>query len=287
MIKLIEIRTGSDSDMPKIQDLYAFLDSLFIPYSKRILSAHRTPDRMADQAQKLESNSFRVSIAAAGGSAHIAGMTASETSVPVVALPVLSSLGGIDALLSMAQMPPGIPNGCVGINDSEGAGILAIRIAYLDNAKVLDLLSQKLGTSIVATLGKSPRIDIFTDQLDLDTSLLDRFGIVYEINPTKRISPVALYVADIAKLPELVPENIEQISILAGKKNDLFKLTDLESIISGPYAWVGVERVNNGMIYAAQVLGIYFPAVREAFKTYKKELYDQVVAKDIKLQQTQ
>lgn len=282
--KLIEIRTGSDSDIPKIKDIYSFLNELDLPFSPRILSAHRTPDRMTSEAQMLEENGFKVAIGAAGGSAHLAGMSASETAVPIVALPVMSSLGGEDALLSMIQMPPGIPNGCVGIGDAKSAGILAARIAYLDDEEVRKNISQNLDTNIKSKLGDEPIINIVTDDENLNTSLLDRFGIKYTLNSKTPISPVVLYIANVEKFPKIIPVDVEQISIAAPTKNNNFKLTDLPKYVSGPFAWVGVERVNNGMIYAAQVLGNYFPAVRTKFKEYKKELYDQVIEKDKKLQ---
>ncbi|MCL5020476.1 MAG: AIR carboxylase family protein, partial [Bacteroidetes bacterium] len=88
---LIEIRTGSDSDIPKISEAYEFFESVGIPYSPRILSAHRTPQVMAAEAMRLSDNGFFVSIAAAGGLAHLPGMTASETVLPVVGLPVTTS----------------------------------------------------------------------------------------------------------------------------------------------------------------------------------------------------
>ncbi len=126
---LIEIRTGSDSDIPKIRKAYEFLDSAGIAYSPRILSAHRTPEAMASEARRLSESGFFVSIAAAGGAAHLPGMTASETVLPVIGLPVTTAnLNGQDSLYSIIQMPDGIPVGCVGIGDSESAAVLAAQI---------------------------------------------------------------------------------------------------------------------------------------------------------------
>ena len=134
---LIEVRTGSDSDIPKIRKAYEFFESVGIPYSPRILSAHRTPQAMAAEARRLSDNGFFVSIAAAGGSAHLPGMTASETALPVVGLPVTTSnLNGLDSLYSIIQMPDGIPVGCVGIGESESAAILASEIAYNDDPEI-------------------------------------------------------------------------------------------------------------------------------------------------------
>ncbi len=134
---LIEIRTGSKSDIPKIKKAYEFLESVGIPYSPRVLSAHRTPHIMTEAARKLSDNGFYVSIAAAGGSAHLPGMTASKTLLPVVGLPVkTSSLEGKDSLYSIIQMPDGIPVGSVGVGQSESAAILAAQIAYNNNPEI-------------------------------------------------------------------------------------------------------------------------------------------------------
>jgi 5-(carboxyamino)imidazole ribonucleotide mutase len=133
----IEIRTGSDSDIPRIKAAYRFLERLGIPYTPRILSAHRTPGVMADEARRLSENGFRVSIAAAGGSAHLPGMTASETLLPVVGIPVRTSvMGGIDSVLSIIQMPEGIPVGTTGVGQSEHAALLATQIAYLGEREI-------------------------------------------------------------------------------------------------------------------------------------------------------
>lgn len=285
MNKYIEIRTGSDSDIPKINSLYTFLDDLNISYSRRILSAHRTPHEMIQEAEKLEKQHFRVSIAAAGGSAHLAGMTASETSIPIIALPVKSSLGGIDALLSMIQMPPGVPNGCVGINDSIGAAILALRIAYLDNSEIRNSLATKLGTKVNVNLGNLPKVEIITDLDTLDTSLLDILKITYSINSKQISSPIVIYINDISKFPKCISTKDEQISIIAPLKNDSFNLIDLEYLVLGPYAWVGIDRINNSYLFAAQILGIYFEEVRNKLKEYKSKLYQEVLHKDLKIQQ--
>ena len=137
---IIEIRTGSDSDFPKIKEVINSFKEKNVPYILRILSAHRTPQNMMERAQAfpkvllpkniqevIDVSNLRVKfcIACAGGSAHIAGMTASETQTPIIALPVpSSSMGRIDATLSMMNMPPGVPNGFVPNNE------IAIMVAH-------------------------------------------------------------------------------------------------------------------------------------------------------------
>lgn len=134
----IEIRVGSDSDLPKIQEMFVIFDQIDIDYELRILSAHRTPHEMMAKAQALAEEGFAVCIGSAGGSAHLPGMTASETPIPVVALPVKTSyLDGLDSLLSMVQMPTGIPNGAVGINHAKSAALAAVQIAYLGDELVM------------------------------------------------------------------------------------------------------------------------------------------------------
>ena len=120
---------GSDSDLPTMQGALDALSELGIAHEVRIVSAHRTPDVMYDYAQSAASRGLRVIIAGAGGAAHLPGMTASLTSLPVIGVPVpLAQLDGIDSLLSIVQMPDGIPVATVGIGKARNAGLLAARI---------------------------------------------------------------------------------------------------------------------------------------------------------------
>lgn len=121
---------GSISDMPIMKSAKEFLDSLSIPNEITIVSAHRTPDRMVEFAKKAKGRGIKVIIAGAGGAAHLPGMVASLTSLPVIGVPILSSnsIAGIDSLLSMVQMPNGIPVATVAVNAAQNAGILSARI---------------------------------------------------------------------------------------------------------------------------------------------------------------
>jgi len=126
---LVGVIMGSDSDLPTMQGALDALDELGIAHEVRIVSAHRTPDVMYDYAQSAASRGLRVIIAGAGGAAHLPGMTASLTSLPVIGVPVpLAQLDGIDSLLSIVQMPEGIPVATVGIGKARNAGLLAARI---------------------------------------------------------------------------------------------------------------------------------------------------------------
>lgn len=126
---MIGIIMGSDSDLPVMKDAAAFLDEIGVEYELTVVSAHRTPDRLVDYAKSSRERGVKVIIAGAGGAAHLPGMVAAMTSVPVVGVPVkTSTLSGVDSLYSIVQMPPGIPVATVAINGAKNAGILAAEI---------------------------------------------------------------------------------------------------------------------------------------------------------------
>jgi 5-(carboxyamino)imidazole ribonucleotide mutase len=126
---LVGIIMGSDSDLRVMQDAADVLAELGIPYEVRIVSAHRTPDVMTDYALTAADRGLRVIIAGAGGAAHLPGMTASMTTLPVIGVPVpLEHLSGLDSLLSIVQMPAGIPVATVAVGNARNAGLLAARI---------------------------------------------------------------------------------------------------------------------------------------------------------------
>ncbi|RZC45683.1 hypothetical protein C5167_038635 [Papaver somniferum] len=128
-IPLVGIIMGSDSDLPIMKEAAKVLDIFGVHYEVRIVSAHRTPELMNFYAKSAVKRGIQVIIAGAGGAAHLPGMVASETPLPVVAVPIRGSqLGGIDSVLSMLQMPRGIPTATVGINNAENAALLAVRI---------------------------------------------------------------------------------------------------------------------------------------------------------------
>ena len=126
---LVGIIMGSDSDLPIMQEAAIILDEFMIPYEITIVSAHRTPARMDEYAASAAKRELQVIIAGAGGSAHLPGMVASMTSLPVIGVPIKTkSLEGLDSLLSIVQMPPGIPVATVSINGAKNAGLLSARI---------------------------------------------------------------------------------------------------------------------------------------------------------------
>ena len=125
----VGIIMGSDSDLPVMSEAAKILERLGIGYELTIVSAHRTPDRMYDYAKAAHSRNIKVIIAGAGGAAHLPGMTAALTSIPVIGVPIkTSTLSGVDSLYSICQMPPGIPVATVAINGAQNAGILAAQM---------------------------------------------------------------------------------------------------------------------------------------------------------------
>jgi 5-(carboxyamino)imidazole ribonucleotide mutase len=135
---MVGIIMGSQSDLKVMQAAAEFLDEIGIPYELTIVSAHRTPGRMMDYADKARGRGLRVIIAGAGGAAHLPGMVASMTSLPVIGVPVKSSnsIDGWDSVLSILQMPNGVPVATVALDGARNAGILAAQIIGSDNAKV-------------------------------------------------------------------------------------------------------------------------------------------------------
>lgn len=120
---------GSDSDLPVMSQAASFLDSIDVPYSLTIVSAHRTPQRLVTFAENAVAEGFKVIIAGAGGAAHLPGMIASFTPLPVIGVPIKSAnLSGLDSLYSIVQMPPGVPVASMAINGALNAGIMAAQI---------------------------------------------------------------------------------------------------------------------------------------------------------------
>lgn len=129
MTKLVGIIMGSDSDLEVMQEAAKILDTFNVPYEITVVSAHRTPERMFDYAKTARERGLKVIIAGAGGAAHLPGMVASITTLPVIGVPVkLKTLEGMDSLLSIVQMPGGVPVATVAINNAKNAGLLAVQI---------------------------------------------------------------------------------------------------------------------------------------------------------------
>ena len=133
MTPQVSIIMGSVSDLPVMNKAAQFLDEMEILFEMNALSAHRTPEEVERFARGAEGRGIRVIIAAAGMAAHLCGVIASMTTLPVVGVPIAASLDGIDALLAIVQMPPGIPVATVGINGAQNAAILAAQMLALSD----------------------------------------------------------------------------------------------------------------------------------------------------------
>jgi 5-(carboxyamino)imidazole ribonucleotide mutase len=138
---LVGILMGSESDWPTMKAAAEVLRQFAVPFEARVVSAHRTPERMAEYGSEAHERGLKVLIAGAGGAAHLPGMLASYTSLPVIGVPVpIGSLQGLDALMSIVQMPRGVPVATVAIGNASNAGLLAVQILATSDAQ----LQQKL-----------------------------------------------------------------------------------------------------------------------------------------------
>ena len=136
MQPLVSVIMGSTSDLPIMQRAAKQLEALEIPFELLALSAHRTPDEVATFARGAEERGVRVIIAAAGMAAHLCGVIASMTTLPLIGVPIDASLEGLDALLAIVQMPPGIPVATVGVNAAQNAALLAAQMLALGDPEI-------------------------------------------------------------------------------------------------------------------------------------------------------
>ena len=138
MKPLVSIIMGSTSDLPVMEKALKFLDEMQIPFEVNALSAHRTPDAVEDFAKGAKERGIQVIIAGAGMAAALPGVIAASTTLPVIGVPIKGMLDGLDAMLSIIQMPPGIPVATVGVNGAQNAAILAVEIMALSNKDIAE-----------------------------------------------------------------------------------------------------------------------------------------------------
>ncbi|MFN6571585.1 5-(carboxyamino)imidazole ribonucleotide mutase [Dendronalium sp. ChiSLP03b] len=158
MTPLVGIIMGSDSDLPTMKDAIAVCEEFGIENEVAIISAHRTPERMVQYAQQAHQRGIKVIIAGAGGAAHLPGMVASLTPLPVIGVPVPTrNLQGVDSLYSIVQMPAGIPVATVAIGNAKNAGLLAVQILATQQPELLEKVQQyrqALSESVMAKQAK-------------------------------------------------------------------------------------------------------------------------------------
>lgn len=153
MTPIVSIIMGSTSDLPLMRKAMDLLDEMQVPFEVHALSAHRTPKEVEAFATGAAARGIKVIIAAAGMAAHLCGVIASMTTLPVIGVPIAATLDGMDALLAIVQMPPGIPVATVGINASHNAALLAVQMLALSDADLAARFAQyksALGDKIVA-----------------------------------------------------------------------------------------------------------------------------------------
>lgn len=168
---MVGIIMGSQSDLKIMEQAAEFLKSMEIPYELTVVSAHRTPERMFDYAKTAHARGLSVIIAGAGGAAHLPGMVASCTTLPVIGVPILSSnsIDGWDSVLSILQMPSGIPVATVALNGATNAGILAAKIIGTGNKEVAAKLQKYQDSLKEKVLGTVDEIkDSHPNQYDQD-----------------------------------------------------------------------------------------------------------------------
>lgn len=140
---IVGVVMGSDSDWPTMKEAVEILDRFGILFEKRVVSAHRTPDLMAEYGKTARKRGLKIIIAGAGGAAHLPGMLAAHTTLPVIGVPVkTTALGGVDSLYSIVQMPNGVPVATVAIGKAKNAGLLAVRILGSENPKIAEKLEK-------------------------------------------------------------------------------------------------------------------------------------------------
>lgn len=141
MKPLVSIIMGSTSDLPVMEKAFKFLDEMQIPFEVNALSAHRTPDAVEEFAKGAKDRGIQVIIAGAGMAAALPGVIAASTTLHVIGVPIKGMLDGLDAMLSIIQMPPGIPVATVGVNGAQNAAILAVEIMALGNQEIADKIA--------------------------------------------------------------------------------------------------------------------------------------------------
>lgn len=154
-MKKVAVIMGSDSDFPVVKGAITELKNFGVPFEAHVMSAHRTPAIAAEFAEKAEENGFGVIIACAGKAAHLAGVLAGHTTLPVIGLPISASqLDGLDALLATVQMPSGIPVATVAINGANNAALLAVQMLALSDESLAKQLRDKKAAMIEGVLKK-------------------------------------------------------------------------------------------------------------------------------------
>jgi 5-(carboxyamino)imidazole ribonucleotide mutase len=296
----VEIRVGSDSDLPKIEKVFATLEALGVRFEARVLSAHRTPQRMAARARELEGLLYQVVIAAAGGSAHLPGMTASETLLPVIGIPVETvALKGTDSLLSMVQMPEGVPVGTVGVGQAEHAALFAAQIAALNDPGLRAKLRARRGLGgapappreFVALAGPKAEhacreaMDLLAELGVKDAGVFEPAGVA-DMEKAGARAIIAWAEADSLSRPAEIAARTDIPVIAAPLATGPVSSDFLPRLLEkGPVAAMGINRPRNAAIFASMIVGNASAAVRDHLRAHRDRLAEEVEKKDARLRE--
>lgn len=298
MTNLIEFRFGSDSDLPRCEPGFKLLEALQIPFEVRVLSAHRTPQRAAARTRELEGAGFRVCVAGAGGAAHLGGVTAAETLLPVIGIPIdTSSLKGVDSLYSIIQMPEGIPVGSVGIQQGEQAALFAAQIVGMADPAIRARVRAKRGLpaavapakDFVALAGPKAEkpcreaMDLLTELGVKDAAVFEP-GAVAEMEAAGARAIIAWAEADSLSRPADIAARTD-IPVIAAPLAPGLVPSDflLRMLEKGPVAGVGINRPKNAALLAAMIVGNSSKSVREHLRAHRERQSEEVEKKDRKL----
>ena len=298
MNPLIEIRVGSDSDLPRIEKAFAILEALEIPFSARVLSAHRTPARTGARTRELESSGVKVVIGCAGGAAHLAGVTSAETLIPTLGIPIdTTQYKGIDSLLSTIQMPEGITVGSVGVQQAESAAYVAAQIVALDNPALRAKIRAKRGLpplvpasrEFVALAGPKAEkpgkdaMDLLTELGVKDTALFEA-GAVAEMEKAGARAIIAWAPEDGLSRPAEIAAKTDIPVVAAPLAPGAVSSDFLPRLLEkGPIVSVGINRPKNAALLAAMIVATGSPGVREGLRAHRERLSEEVEKKDKKL----
>ena len=165
MSKKVAVIMGSDSDFPIVKDAVKELKAYGVPFEVHVMSAHRTPELASEFAAKAKENGFGVIICAAGMAAHLAGVIAGHTTLPIIGIPIKSTFDGLDALLATVQMPSGIPVATVAVNGAKNAAILAIQMLALSDDTLGDKLAESKKKMIDGVMEKDAKMQQMVAEL--------------------------------------------------------------------------------------------------------------------------
>lgn len=165
MLKKVAVIMGSDSDFPVVKDAVKELKNYGVPYEVHVMSAHRTPELASEFASKAKENGFGIIICAAGMAAHLAGVIAGHTTLPVIGIPIKSSFDGLDALLATVQMPSGIPVATVAVNGAKNAAVLAIQMLAISDESLAEKLAESKRKMIDGVKEKDAKIQQMAAEL--------------------------------------------------------------------------------------------------------------------------